>query len=259
MGKITKLPIVHYGAAGGEEMEDTVTKEFQLTIVFNGKELVTVACSPAEMDYLATGFLLSEGLITFKEDIRSLAIDESKGQAVVETVTASLKQPRNLFLAAGGARSGSTLNDLADESPKVVRSQRMLKAVWVSEMMEDFKQRSEVFKDTGGVHSAAIADEEKILFFSEDVGRHNAIDKVFGWCLLNGVSTCDKVLLTSGRISSEMLLKAAKRDVPFIITKAAPTDLGVEIGAKLGVTLIGFVRDGKMNVYSQNWRITSEA
>jgi FdhD protein len=256
VGKTTKLPIVRFSAKEEQQTEDTVTIESQLTIVLNGEELVTMACSPAELNYLVAGFLLSEGLITNKDDIKSLTIDEENKRAIMETASVSPRKTHNLFLTAGGTRSGSTLSDLNEDNPNIVRSQQVVKAGWVSRVMEEFKQHSEVFKSTGCVHSAAIADGEKMFFFSEDVGRHNAIDKVFGWCLLNNVSTGDKMLFTSGRISSEMLLKAAKRNVPFIITKAAPTNLGIEMAAKLGVTLIGFVRNGKMNAYSHSWRVT---
>ncbi|MFU8796917.1 MAG: formate dehydrogenase accessory sulfurtransferase FdhD, partial [Dehalococcoidia bacterium] len=114
---------------------------------------------------------------------------------------------------------------------------------------------SEIFRTTGGVHSAALCDARDILLFSEDIGRHNAVDKIFGRCLLDDISTDDRIVVTSGRISSEILLKVARRNIPIIISKSAPTNLGLKLAGDLGVTLIGFVRGKRMNVYTHDWRV----
>jgi FdhD protein len=105
------------------------------------------------------------------------------------------------------------------------------------------------------VHSAALADSEKIIFFYEDIGRHNAIDKIIGECLLGSVSTDDKIIVTSGRLSSEVLLKAAKLKIQLLISRSAPTSLSVEIAETLNITLVGFVRGQRMNIYSHAWRV----
>ena len=111
---------------------------------------------------------------------------------------------------------------------------------------------------THGVHSAALCDTENILVFSEDIGRHNAIDKIFGKCLLEDIPTDDRVIITSGRISSEILHKVAKKGIPIIISISVPTNLGVRIADSLGITLIGSVRVKKINVYTNDWRIMSD-
>ncbi len=121
--------------------------------------------------------------------------------------------------------------------------------------MKEFQRRSDLYRTTGGVHSAALCDSEKILVFSEDVGRHNAVDKIFGRCLLEDIPTDDRMVVTSGRISSEILLKVARRRIPLIASKSAPTDLGVKLANDLGITLLGFVRGKRMNVYANRWRI----
>jgi FdhD protein len=94
--------------------------------------------------------------------------------------------------------------------------------------------------------------------FHEDIGRHNAIDKVFGQCLLQGISLDQRLIITSGRVSSEIVYKVAKQDIPILISKSAPTDRGVALADGLGVTLVGFVRDNKMNVYTNRWRVTQD-
>jgi FdhD protein len=121
-----------------------------------------------------------------------------------------------------------------------------------------FQHRSHVFRTTGGVHSAALCDTKSILLFSEDIGRHNAIDRIFGECLLRNIPTDDRIIITSGRISSEILLKVARRNITIIISKSAPTDLGVRLADDLGITLLGFVRGKRMNAYSNDWRIVRD-
>jgi len=115
-----------------------------------------------------------------------------------------------------------------------------------------------VFKATGGVHSAALCHTKGIFVFSEDIGRHNAIDKIFGECVLRDIPTDDHMIITSGRISSEILLKVARRNIPILISKSAPTNLGVRLADELGISLIGFVRGKKMNIYTNRWRLVAQ-
>lgn len=114
---------------------------------------------------------------------------------------------------------------------------------------------SSVYKETGGVHSAALWDGRKIEAFCEDIGRHNAIDKIFGYCIMNNISVTDKIILTSGRISSDVLIKISRRGMPVIISRNAPTSLAVEMAYFLGITLVGFVRGQRMNVYTYPERV----
>jgi FdhD protein len=115
-----------------------------------------------------------------------------------------------------------------------------------------------VFKATGGVHSAALCEAKSILVFSEDIGRHNAIDKIFGECILKDIPTEGCLIITSGRVSSEILLKVARRNIPLLISKSAPTNLGVRLADDLGITLVGFARGRRMNIYTNGWRIMAK-
>ncbi len=261
MDSTTHLPILRIEGGDRLETDDEVISEFQLTIVFNGQELVTLACSPTMLDFLAVGFLLSEGFIRSKDDIKKIDIDNDKWVVKVEAQeiekgVGSIFKRR--FIASGGARGAALYKDGGMDDYQLVRSENMLDFGWITEKMDEFKKRSDIFKSTGGAHSAALCDESGIKLFAEDIGRHNAIDKVFGRCLLDGIETGDKILLTSGRVSSEIVLKVAKRGVPFLISKAAPTDLGVKLSEKLGITLVGFVRGDRMNVYSHGWRVSTD-
>ena len=139
-----------------------------------------------------------------------------------------------------------------------MKSPTVISAEDVFGLVKQFQHRSEVYRATGGVHSAALCRGRQILVFAEDIGRHNAVDKIFGRCLLEDIATEGGVVVTSGRISSEILLKVAKRDIPLLLSKAAPTNLGVKLADDLGITLIGFVRGRRMNVYSHGWRVAAD-
>ncbi len=121
--------------------------------------------------------------------------------------------------------------------------------------MTDFQKESKIYLQTGGVHSAALADNAGILIFKEDIGRHNAIDKVIGQGLREKVDFSNKIMITSGRISSEVLLKTQKCRIPLIVSKSAPTNQAVKLAKDMGITLIGFARGARMNVYSEEARI----
>jgi len=234
---------------------DVVVREFSVTITLNNQEVVTLLCSPQNLDYLAVGFLASEGLIKGKDDIKKIDVDPPRGTVRVKTkkdIQPAHQPPSKRLITSGGGRGASS--DPTRGQAKV-ESDIEISAPQVFTLIDDFVQRSEVFKATGGVHSAALGNAEGILVFNEDIGRHNAIDKVFGECLLNNIATAGRLILTSGRVSSEILLKVASRNVPLLISKAAPTNLGVRLARDLGVTLIGFARDKKMNLYANEWRL----
>lgn len=252
VGEVERVPILRLTEEGKSRADDVVVREFPLTIILNKQELVTLLCSPKNLDYLAVGFLLSQGLIKDRDDMKKIVVDDKRGIAQVETKK-TVDISINPVLASSGAR-GVVSSSIKKVS---VETKIKLSASQIFSLMEDFIQRSRLFQATGGVHSAALCDTKSILIFSEDIGRHNAIDKIFGECVLKDIPTGDRILVTSGRVSSEILLKAAKRNIPLLISKSAPTDLGVKLASDLGVTLIGFVRGKRMNVYANDWRILS--
>jgi len=244
----------------GEEradVEDIVVREMPLTIILNNQELLTLLCSPADSRYLAVGLLASEGLIKNKDEIKKIMVDDEKGMVCIETVSGrkdARESPSERLLTSGGGK-GTSLYGAANTGGQKVESQTIISARQVYALIKVFLQCSENFIKTGGVHSAALCDTGSILIFNEDIGRHNAIDKVFGRCLLENISTDGRIMITSGRISSEILLKVARRNIPILITKAAPTNLGVKLADNLGVTLIGFARGQQMNIYSHGYRV----
>ncbi|MDP2960581.1 MAG: formate dehydrogenase accessory sulfurtransferase FdhD, partial [candidate division Zixibacteria bacterium] len=124
-------------------------------------------------------------------------------------------------------------------------------------LMNEFEVKSSVFKSTGGTHSAALADKEKILLFKEDIGRHNAVDKILGESLIENIPWQDKLLISSGRVSSDILLKAGRAKINLIISRSAPTSLALELAQRLGITVIGFARGKRMNIYTYPMRVVT--
>jgi len=255
--EVESFPIVRITEEGKSQGEDTVVREFPLTIVLNNQELVTLLCSPRDLDYLAIGFLASEGLIKSRDEIKQITVNDQVGTVHVVTKKGFSSELRLKRLITSGCGRGTSFYSPTAPGELKIESNISLPAAKVLAMVKEFQQRSQVFQATGGVHSAALADSQNIILFKEDIGRHNAIDKIFGECILKDIPTRDRIIITSGRISSEILLKIAKRGVPILISKSAPTNLGVKLAHDLGVTLIGFVRGQRMNVYANEWRVAT--
>ena len=253
-----RLPVWRVSEKGKSNTVDVVVREFPFTITLNNQEVVTLLCSPTNLDYLAIGFLFSEGLITGKDDIKKIIVDQQTGVVQVEMGKDSgfVSQPLDKRLVTSGGGRGASFYHAHGQAK--VESNIEMSASQVFALVDEFVQRSEVFKATGGVHSAALCDTENILVFTEDIGRHNATDKVFGECMLKDIPTAGRLIITSGRVSSEILLKVARRNIPLLISKSAPTNMGVRLADDLGVTLIGFARGRKMNVYANEWRIMAK-
>ena len=258
--EIERIPILRLTEESENDTEDIVTRELPLTIILNNRELVTLLCSPVNLKYLAVGFLFSEGLLKSRGEIKKIIVDERRGVVRVETEETGELVRDVLFkrLITSGCGKGASFYSAADATGQKVESQLEMSAHEVFTLVGEFQHRSWTYRATGGVHSAALCDTKNILLFSEDIGRHNAIDKIFGECVLKDIPTDDRVVITSGRISSEILLKVAKRNIPMLISKSAPTDLGVKLANDLGVTLLGFVRGKRINAYTNNWRIVRD-
>ncbi len=261
MDSVEMLPIQRVTKEGKKDVEDMVTRELPLTIILNNRELVTLLCSPADLRYLAVGFLSSEGLVKGKDEIKKITVNDQRG--VVRVETEEDKEFANelifkRFITSGCGRGASFYSAADVQGQAKVESQIGISVLEVFALVKEFQHCSRIYRATGGVHSAALCDTTSILVFAEDIGRHNAIDKIFGQCLLEDIPTGEHMIITSGRISSEILLKVARRNIPVIISKSAPTDLGVRLANDLGITLIGFVRGSRMNAYTNDWRIVTD-
>lgn len=247
--------------AKGERREarDEITREVPLTIYLNGEELVTLLATPTYLKDLAVGFLLSEGFLEEPKDLGSVVLYRQQGVVNVET-SRKRELPERLFqrrmITSGCGKGTAFYSPLDALKIQPVSSNGRVSSEAISGLMRKLQGQSELFRATGGVHSCGLCDQSQILVFREDIGRHNAMDKVFGECFLKGIPTEDRIVVSSGRITSEMLLKAARRGVPLVASRSAPSDLAVALAEKLGITVVGFVRGSRMNVYSHSRRVS---
>jgi FdhD protein len=254
---LERFPASRFTRGGRNDTDLAVAKEFMFTIFLNDQELATILCSPGNLHYLAVGFLASEGLIESKAEIKKMKIDDWLGTAHID-IEGNDKIDQGYFtkrLIASGCGGAATFYSLADAATPKVESNMKISPDEVFALVRQFQHRSQLYLATHGVHSAALADRKEILIFSEDIGRHNAIDKIFGRCLLEDIPTRDRIIVSSGRISSEISHKVAKRGIPIIVSLSAPTSLGLKTADKMGITLIGSVKGKKMDVYTHPQRI----
>lgn len=252
-----KLDVLRIERTARKTIKDAVSEEVPLTLYINGEELLTLLCSPDNLKELSAGFLYSSGLIKSIKEIKNIAIDDQRWVSYVELNTKDVS-PKLLFkrlYTSGCGRGTLFYNALDIMHRKKITSDFKLSSEKIIQLMHSFQKSSLVFKHTGGVHSAALSDGETMLVFKEDIGRHNALDKAIGEALVKGLNMKDLVVLTSGRVSSEIVLKAEKMKSAFLISRSAPTNQAVKLAEELNVTLIGFVRGSRMNVYTARERV----
>jgi FdhD protein len=260
--RIDRLKITKVSSGKKEEIEDAVVIEALLTILLNKENVITLLCTPQDQEYLVVGFLFSEGFIQSKKDIERVHFDGEKNEINILTKSkrsfpSGFSQTKILTSGCAKGVTYSNIEDIDSAKDLLIDLKITLAVSEIQRLMHEFEKKSVLFRKTGGVHAAALANKEEILIYFEDIGRHNAVDKIFGKCLLDPISCEDKILLLSGRISSDILAKAFRSEVNIIVSRSAPTSLAVKNAQKLGVTLVGFARGSKMNIYSFPLRITT--
>jgi FdhD protein len=241
-----------------EEIE-VIAREYPLTIILNDQEFATIVCTPLDLEEMVIGFLASEGIILFYDEIESLTLDESKGFAYVttrrkQTVNQEFYSKRFIGSCCGKSRQSFYFHNDA-RTAKTIMTGMQIPASLCFELMQQMQDQSTAFKNTGGVHNAALCDTNGIIVARTDIGRHNALDKIYGYCLRHRIPLKDKVIAFSGRISSEVLLKVAKIGVGILLSKSAPTELALNMADELNITAVGFIRGSQMNVYAHPERI----
>lgn len=240
-----------------EVVDDIVVEEVPLTLILGEKELATILCMPSGLKELVTGFLFTSGMIKQPSDIKNITISQERFTAYIDLVNPDITE--NLIfkrLYTSGCGKGVLFYNAPDliNRTKIISDYR-IEARKLSALMLEFQNKSDTYRASGGVHSSALADDKGILIFEEDIGRHNAIDKVIGKRLNEGGDFKNKIIITSGRISSEVLFKIQKCRIPVVISRSAPTNQAVKLARDMNVTLVGFARGNRMNVYSCEERI----
>lgn len=236
---------------------DWLAGECPLTISVNGRQYITLLATPDCQDELAVGFAMGEGLLKTREDICSLDVSNDGSHVDLKlrgNVDLAARLAATRVLTTGCGKGSGYFRAIDSLQHRPVTGGRTMDAQGVTNLMGEFAGRSTLFDETGAVHAAALAGEE-IVVFREDVARHNAIDKLAGHAVLNDMDAGSLALVTSGRISSELVLKAARLEIGLLLSRSAPTSLAVELAEKLGMTVAGFIRGQRFNIYCNSWRL----
>ncbi len=250
----------HYIVYHGDQasaVEGGVIEEALVCIHVNGRELATFMCTPQHLDELALGFLRSEGIIRSLEDIQVLTLSAGRHCVDVWLRDLSFTPPARAIITSG-CGGGVTFDDLSGRHTPLATGATVTPDQ-VIDLMRQLHQAAELYREVRGVHTSALSDGRRLLLVAQDVGRHNTIDRLWGKALKEDRPTRDMILLASGRISSEMLNKAAKMEVPVVISRTSPTSLSVELGQAWNVTVIGYARGNTFRVYTTPERVIAAA
>jgi FdhD protein len=272
MGRVTvRRPVLRLSADGEHRRPDTLAAEEPFEIRVNGVALTVTMRTPGDDVELAHGFLLTEGVIGDREDVltaRYCASTDDEGANTYNLLDITLAPhvpppdpsvERNFYTTSSCGVCGKAALDairLATRFPPGPSDIRVSTAT-LAALPDRLRDKQKLFRSTGGIHAAGLfTPDGELLVLREDVGRHNAVDKVLGWALLNGrVPLHDVVLLVSGRASFELAQKAAMAGIPFLAAVSAPSSLAVDVAEEQGMTLVGFLRGSSMNVYTGEERV----
>jgi FdhD protein len=276
---ILDLAYIEFDGERAAAVTRPVIAETPWALYVDKREWLTFMCSPIGLHQLALGFLLSEGVIAGLEDVWQLKVylDEHRvymyfpdaglqGEMVLPTceeaagsIDVRLRRPAparpERRILTSGCGGGVTFDDLAgDRSP--LQSDLRITAAQVSGLMRQLNESAGLYRASRGVHTSALSDGQQLLVLAEDVGRHNTLDKIRGACMLDQLATRDRILISSGRISSEMIAKARKMKAPIVISRTSPTVMSIRLARAWNMTLIGYVRGRQMRVYAGAERVT---
>ena len=230
-----------------------VIDERLVSIYVNGQSLATMMCSPLQLEALAVGFLFSEGVIESFDEIG--IVRRNLADSVIDVILTrdDFQLPRRMILTSG-CGGGITWQQLSVSYPALETDFATSPSVLLRRMHE-LKGAAQLYNAVRGVHTAVLGDEDGILVSAEDVGRHNAVDKVAGQTLMEDIPTRDRMLLTSGRISSEMLGKARRMGTPIVASRTAPTSITLELAQAWNICVAGYLRRGSMRIYTHPARL----
>ena len=239
-----------------------VIEEKPVTLTINGRELLTLLCAGHHLEELAAGFCYAEGFLRNRDDLAGIEVDAVGGAIRVKTLNEGSVADRlwEKRTVTSGCGKGSIFYYSLDAIlSRPVVSRIRLTPEQILARVEDLHRQSDTYRRTHGVHNTALAEPDRILLFRSDIGRHNAVDMIVGHGFLRGVSFDDKLLLTTGRLTSEILIKCAKVGIPVLVSRNTATTLAIELAKSLNITLIGYVRGGKFTVYSGKERLIDSA
>jgi FdhD protein len=251
----TDLNIVKYQQfRSGESklVEGDLIVESPVMLYVNGELWLTFMCTPNQLEALALGFLYNEGVIDSLDQVVDIHICDS-GDIIDIWLGHNVEKPKD-WKRTSGCTGGYTAIDLLSINPEF-NNGISLESGYVRKLVERLFESQELYRKTGGVHTSILTDGDQITILAEDVGRHNSLDKIAGKCLLESINISKKILLTTGRISSDMLQKSVRIGAAIVISRTSPTSMSVDLAEKWGITLIGYARRDRFNLYTHPGRI----
>jgi FdhD protein len=232
---------------------DTIV-ETPVSLTVNGEVWLTFMCTPIHLEALAVGFLYNEGIIENMNQIADVRVCEH-GDNVDVWLDHTVQQPVSWRRTSGCTGGVTAVDLLAKPDISLSEIKLNLEPNAIGNLVDMLFESQLLYRETGGVHTSALSDGEQILLVAEDIGRHNTLDKIAGLCLIKNIFPEKRILITTGRISSEMLQKAARMNAPVLISRTSPSSLSIEMSERYGITLIGYARKHRYNVYSNSYRV----
>ena len=248
------LRYLQYGAGKTEKMAGSTITETPIALTVNSEVWTTFMCTPVHVEALMVGFLFNEGVIDSMDEVVDVRICEH-GDNVDVWLTHDAPKPESWTRTSGCTGGVTAVDSIRKPRPATVPNGMTLSPKQIYNLVTMLFESQELYRETGGVHTSALSDGERVILSAEDIGRHNTLDKIAGLYLMQKPDTDKKVLITTGRISSEMLQKAVRMGAGVLISRTSPSSLSIELAEKWGITLIGYARRNKFNVYANEERI----
>jgi FdhD protein len=245
----------------GREAEQRVVTERPLTIFLNGQEIVTAMTIGDHPEWLAVGYLLNQGMLTAREAITGIDHDAELDVVVVRTAAATnFEEKLKKKIRTSGCAQGTIFGDLVESIANIeLAKDARIRTSWLYALTRKINTRPSLYLAAGAIHGSVLCQEDRPLIYIEDVGRHNAVDKIAGYMMLHGIGPDDKIFYTTGRLTSEMILKCVTMRVPILVSRSGFTAWGVELARQAGLTLIGRARGQRFLALSVAERIVFDA
>jgi FdhD protein len=236
------VPVSGFNEAG-EPVETRVTVERPLTLFLNAREIVTMMTIGDHPDYLAIGYLLNQAMLRPEDAITAVDYDEDLGVVVVRTEgETNFEEKLKKRIQTSGCAQGTVFGDLMDVIDNARLPQTKIRTSWLYALTRKINQTPSLYLEAGAIHGCVLAEEDRPLIYLEDVGRHNAVDKIAGYMHRHGLGPENKLFYTTGRLTSEMVIKTVRMGIPALVSRSGFTAWGVELARKAGLTLIGRAR-----------------
>ena len=240
----------------GTAVAINVPVERPLTLYLNAQEIVTMMTIGDYPEYLALGYLLNQNMLKYDDVVTEVEYDDDLQVVVVRTEHhTNFEQKLKKRTQTSGCAQGTAFGDLLDAVESVVLPKAELRTSWLYQMTHTINTMPSLYLEAGAIHGCVLCKEGRPLCYTEDVGRHNAVDKIAGWIYRHGVEPADKILYTTGRLTSEMVIKTVRMGIPILVSRSGFTAWGVDLARQVGLTLVGRTRGKRFIALSGQERI----